>query len=483
MGSTRSTGETRTTEAATAETSLPGTRPRGGDGPGGDGPGGHGPRGRVPRVHRAWWVALAATLVIVAAGSFSTLSGALVGPLHGAFGWSRSTIGVAVSLNMVLYGLTAPFAAALMDRFGTRRTVPAALACLAAGGLLTTVMTAPWQFVLSWGLLVGLGSGALATTFAAVVAQRWFVRRRGLVTGVLTAAGVFGQFAFLPVLSWVVERHGWRPALMAVALAALVLLPPVRLLMADRPADAGTRPYGAGSRPYGAEEGDGEDAARPVPVRGAARRTVRVLLDAARTSGFWLLAGVFAVCGASTNGVMWSSFTPAAHDHGMPATAASSVLALIGVCNVAGTVGSGWLTDRFDPRRLLAGYFVLRGVSLVVLPFLMSATVRAPLVLFAVFFGLLDVATVPPVIALCREFHGDDSAIVFGWVSAAHQVGAGLMAGAGGVVRDTFGSYDPVWAGSGALCAAAALLALVVRRRPGRKPSCPQGRRAVGAGR
>lgn len=410
---------------------------------------------RAPRVHRAWWVAVAAVLAIVVAGSFTTLSGTLVDPLHGTFGWPRSTIGVAVSVNMALYGLIAPFAAALMDRFGVRRTVVAALAVLAAGALLTTVMAAAWQFTLFWGLLVGLGSGALAMTFAATVTQRWFVARRGLVTGILTAAGVFGQFVFLPALSWTVERYGWRAALVTVALAALVLLPVVRLLLRDHPADMGLKPYGAG-----------EFVPRPAPVPGAARRTVRVLLTTARTGPFWLLAGVFAVCGASTNGIMWSHFTPAAHDHGMAATTASSVLALIGVCNVAGTVASGWLTDRYDPRRLLAGYFVLRGVSLVLLPLLMSATVHLPLVLFAVCFGLLDVATVPPVIALCRDFHGADSAIVFGWVNAAHQVGAGLMAGLGGVVRDTFGTYDPVWTGSGALCAAAALLALVVRGRP-----------------
>lgn len=195
-----------------------------------------------------------------------------------------------------------------------------------------------------------------------------------------------------------------------------------------------------------------------------------MLLDTACTGPFWLLPGAFAICGASTNGIMWSHFTPAAHDYGMAATTASSLLALIGIRNVAGTVGSGWLTDRYDPRRLLAGYFALRGISLVLLPMLMTATPRLPLVLFAVFFGQLDVATVPPVIALCREFYGADSAIVFGWVNAAHQLGAGLMAGLGGAIRDTFGTYDPVWVTSGALCATAALLAPVIRGRPAAGP-------------
>ncbi|WP_329068083.1 MFS transporter [Streptomyces sp. NBC_01429] len=412
------------------------------------------------RVHPAWWVAGSAALAIVVAGALTTLSGVLVGPLHTTFGWSRATVGVAVSVNMVLYGLTAPFAAALMDRFGLRHVASVALGLVATGALLTTVMTASWQFVLCWGLFVGLGSGATAATFAATVSQRWFVRARGLVTGVLTAAGVFGQFVFLPVLSWVTERHGWRPALVTAALAALAVLPLALLLLRDHPADAGLKPYGGT-----------EFVPRPAPPRGAGRRTVRVLLGAARTAPFWLLAGVFAVCGASTNGILWSHFVPAAHDHGMSATTASTLLALIGVFNIVGTVGSGWLTDRCDPRRLLAGCFVLRGLSLVLLPALMSGTAGASLVLFAVFFGVLDVATVPPVIALCRERYGADSAIVFGWVSAAHQIGAGLMAGLGGLVRDVFGTYDPVWVGSGALCAVAALMAPAVRASPcgGRK--------------
>ncbi len=410
------------------------------------------------RVHRAWLVAAVAAVAIVATGAFTTMAGLLVGPLHREFGWSRSTIGLGASVNMVLYGLTAPFSAALMDRFGMRRVVGGALAAVAAGALCTTAMTEPWQFVLSWGVLVGTGCGSMAMAFAATVTDRWFARRRGLVTGVLTAAGVFGQFAFLPLLSWTVERYAWRAAAVTLVVVVLVALPLVLLLLRDGPTDVGLRPYGAAEHTVSASR------ERPAPVPGAARRTVRVLARSARTGPFWLLAGTFAICGASTNGVMWTHFTPAAHDHGMPATAASSLLAAIGVFNVAGTVASGWLTDRLDPRRLLAAYYALRGLTLLALPLLLTAEIGAPLVAFAVLFGLLDVATVPPTLALCRELYGEDSAIVFGWTGAAHQLGAGLAAFAGGVARDAFGSYDPLWLGAGALCGAGALLALMVVR-------------------
>ncbi|WP_328315946.1 MFS transporter [Streptomyces sp. NBC_00388] len=411
-----------------------------------DGP----PRRR--RIHPAWPVAAVSALAIVAAGAFATMTGLFTGPLHREFGWSHGSIGLAASVNMVVYGIVAPFSAALMDRFGMRRVVGTALVAVAAGALLSTMMSTLWQYVLTWGVLIGLGSGAMALTFAATVTQRWFVRRRGLVSGVLTAAGVFGQFAFLPGQSWVVAGHGWRTAAALPALAALAALPLV-LLLRDHPADAGAGAYGA-LRP----------TPRPRPVPGAATRTVRVLGRAARGAPFWLLAATFAICGASTNGVMWTHFTPAAHDHGMPATAASSLLALVGVFNVAGTVFSGWLTDRLDPRRLLACCYALRGAALFCLPVLMSATVRPSMVGFVVVFGLLDVATVPPTLALCRALYGADSAIVFGWVAAAHQLGAGAAAFLGGVARDTFGSYDPLWAAAGAVCGAGSLLALVIAR-------------------
>ncbi|MFI8425919.1 MFS transporter [Streptomyces sp. NPDC085479] len=406
----------------------------------------------TPRFHRAWSVAAVTFVTIIGAAAFASLPGLLIEPLHGEFDWSRGTIGFAVSVNLALYGLTAPFAAALMDRFGIRRVVAAALSVIALGSLLTVWMTAAWQLVLYWGILVGLGSGSMALAFAATVTNRWFTARRGLVTGILTAAGASGQLVFLPLLSWLVENHGWRPAAVTVALSALAVVPFVWLLLRDHPADVGVAPYG------------GEYAEKPAPVPGAARRAVTVLLKAARTGHFWLLAGTFAICGASTNGLVKTHFVPAAHDHGMPVTAAAGLLAVIGVFDVVGTIASGWFTDRFEARRLLAVYYALRGVSLLFLPLLLAPSVHPPMIFFIVFYGLDWVATVPPTIALCRAHYGEDSAIVFGWVLASHQVGAAVVAFAGGVARDVFGSYDVVWYASGALCAAAALMALVIRR-------------------
>ncbi|MFJ6522862.1 MFS transporter [Streptomyces filamentosus] len=411
------------------------------------------PPARSPRFHRAWSVAAVTFVTIIGAAAFASLPGLLIEPLHEEFDWSRGTIGFAVSVNLALYGLTAPFAAALMDRFGIRRVVAVALSVIALGSLLTVWMTAAWQLVLFWGVLVGLGSGSMALAFAATVTNRWFTARRGLVTGILTAAGASGQLVFLPLLSWLVEHHGWRPAAVTVALSALAVVPFVWLLLRDHPADVGLAPYG------------GEYAEKPAPVTGAARRAVTVLLKAARTGPFWLLAGTFAICGASTNGLVKTHFVPAAHDHGMPVTAAAGLLAVIGVFDVVGTIASGWFTDRFEARRLLAVYYALRGVSLLFLPMLLAPSVHPPMIFFIVFYGLDWVATVPPTIALCREHYGEDSAIVFGWVLASHQVGAAAVAFAGGLARDVFGSYDPVWYASGALCAAAALMALVIRRR------------------
>ncbi|MDT0546271.1 MFS transporter [Streptomyces sp. NPDC021354] len=409
---------------------------------------------RRPRIHRAWWVAAVTFVTIIGAAGFASLPGLLIEPLHEEFGWSRGLIGFAVSVNLALYGLTAPFAAALMDRFGIRKVVACALMVIATGAVLTVFMTAAWQLVLCWGVLVGLGSGSMALAFAATVTNRWFVQRRGLVTGILTAGGASGQLVFLPALSWIVEHHHWRPAAVTVAVAAFAVVPFVWLLLRDHPADVGLAAYGA----------EGPPAPKPAPQRGAARRAVTALLSAARTGPFWLLAGTFAICGASTNGLVKTHFVPAAHDHGMPVTAAASLLAVIGIFDIVGTVASGWFTDRFDARRLLAVYYALRGLSLMFLPMLLADSVHPPMIFFIVFYGLDWVATVPPTIALCREHYGEDSAIVFGWVLASHQVGAGVVAFLGGMARDTFGSYDVVWYGAGALCAMAALMALVIRR-------------------
>jgi predicted MFS family arabinose efflux permease len=405
-------------------------------------------------LHRAWSVAAVAFIAIIGAAGFRATPGVLITPLQDAFGWSRATISSAVSVNLLLFGLTAPFAAALMDRFGMRRVVAVALSLVALGSGLTIFMTASWQLIVCWGVLVGLGTGSMALVFVATVTGRWFAKNRGVITGVLTAAGATGQLIFLPVLAALVQAYGWRAAGVAVALAALAVVPLVVWLLRDHPADVGTTAYGSPA---------GTPVSRPEPVPGAARRTLRVLRDASKTSAFWLLVGGFAICGASTNGLIATHFIPAAHDHGLPETTAANLLALVGLFDIVGTIASGWLTDRFDSRALLGAYYALRGLSLLVLPSLIAATLHPSILVFIIFYGLDWVATVPPTIALCRQHFGADGPIVFGWVFASHQIGAAVAATGAGVIRDVSGSYTTAWVVAGVLCFFAAVMSVRIR--------------------
>jgi len=415
------------------------------------------------RVHPAWFVAVVAFVALVGAAGFRATPSVMLVPLHDEYGWSLGTVSAAVSVNLLLYGLTAPFAAALMDRFGIRRVVMTALLLVAAGSGLTVFMTASWQLVLCWGVLVGLGTGSMALAFVATVTNRWFVRRRGLVTGVLTAGGAAGQLVFLPVLATLTESSGWRTAALTVSIAALAVVPLVFWRLRDRPADLGVTAYGAGP----------SFVPDPPPAGGAARNALAALGQAARTRPFWLLAGGFAICGATTNGLVGTHFIPAAHDHGMAQTTAATLLALVGLFDIVGTVASGWLTDRMDSRLLLGAYYALRGLSLLVLPSLFAAVAHPSMLVFILFYGLDWVATVPPTVALCREYFGARGAVVFGWVFASHQFGAAAAATAAGAVRDRFGDYDWAWYSAGALALLAAGLSLALLAGKRLRPVAP----------
>lgn len=410
---------------------------------------------RTPRrIHRAWIIAAVTFVTMLGAAAFRSVPGVLMDPLHLEFGWSHATIGSAMSINMTLFGLMSPFAAALMDRFGIRPVVCVALALVATGSGLTVFMTESWQLLLLWGLVVGVGTGSMSMAFVATVSTRWFVARRGLVSGILTAANATGQLIFLPVVASLTDRHGWRPAAVTVALAALAVVPLVAFLMRDHPHDVGLQAFGATASDPGPP---------PAPRSGnSAVVAVQALRAAARTRVFWLLAGSFAICGATTNGLIGTHFIPAAHDHGMPATVAAGLLALVGVFDVAGTIASGWLTDRYDPRVLLLGYYVGRGLSLLALPSLLAPHTSPSTWVFILFYGLDWVATVPPTVALCREYFGDRAPIVFGWVFAAHQLGAALAASGAGLIRDADGTYDLAFYLAAGLCALAAVLCLTV---------------------
>jgi len=410
---------------------------------------------RTRRFHPAWIVAIVAFLALVGAAGFRAAPSVLMLPLEDEFGWTRTQLSTAVTVNLLLYGLMAPFAAALMARFGLRRVTSVALLLVASGAGLSVFATEPWMLVLTWGVLIGLGTGSMALVFAATVADQWFLKRRGLVVGILTAGSATGQLAFLPFIAILVEDQGWRQASLLVAGGALLVVPLVLLFLRNHPVDLGLTPYGAP-----------DDYVYEPPVRGNAVTTaLGTLRRAAKVRTFWALVAGFAICGATTNGLVGTHFIPSAHDHGMPETTAAGLLAVVGVFDIIGTIASGWLTDRFNPRILLAAYYGFRGLGLLVLPFLLSATVQPPIILFVVIYGLDWVATVPPTVALCREIFGKDGPIVFGWVFASHQVGAAIAATAAGVVRDQTGQYTAAWFGAAGLCMVAAVVSATITRK------------------
>jgi MFS family permease len=405
------------------------------------------------RIHVAWVVAAVSFIAILGAAGFRSVPGVMMNPLHHEFGWSHGVVGLAMSVNMTLFGLTAPFAAALMDRFGVRPVLSAALLLIASGSALSVTMTASWQLVLLWGVLVGVGTGSISMGFVAIVAARWFEARRGLVTGVLTAASATGQLIFLPIVAEVTTRHGWRLASLIVATAAVGVVPLVVAFMRNYPQDKGLTPYGATAA--------AEPAVVPASSFAAAFDGLRI---GARVPAFWLLAASFAICGMTTNGLIGTHFIPAANDHGMPTTVAAGLLATIGILDVAGTVFSGWLTDRIDPRLLLVVYYAGRGLSLLLLPSLLSPHAEPSTWVFVIFYGLDWVATVPPTIVLCRNYFGARSPVVFGWVFASHQLGAAIAAAGAGRLRDMQGNYDTAFYLAACLCFVAVALCANVRK-------------------
>jgi MFS family permease len=407
----------------------------------------------LTRVHWAWVVAAVSFIAILGAAGFRSVPGVMMNPLHHEFGWSHGVVGLAMSVNMTLFGLTAPFAAALMDRFGVRPVLSAALLLIATGSALSVTMTTSWQLVLLWGVLVGVGTGSISMGFVATVATRWFEAKRGLVTGVLTAASATGQLIFLPIVAEVTTRHGWRWASLIVAAAALSVVPLVLVFMRNYPQDKGLTPYGATAA--------AQPAAVPASSFAAAFDGLRI---GARVPAFWLLAASFAICGMTTNGLIGTHFIPAANDHGMPTTVAAGLLATIGILDVAGTVFSGWLTDRVDPRLLLVVYYAGRGLSLLLLPSLLSPQAEPSTWVFVIFYGLDWVATVPPTIVLCRNYFGARTPVVFGWVFASHQFGAAIAAAGAGRLRDLQGNYDTAFYLAAGLCFVAVILCANVRK-------------------
>jgi len=426
-------------------------------------------------------VAAVAFLALVGAAGFRAAPGVLMVPLQQEFGWSTTVLSSAVSINLVLFGLTAPFAAALMERFGIRAVTAVALALIGAGSALTVLVNQSWQILLTWGLLIGLGTGSMALVFAATIANTWFAKSRGLVIGILTAGSAAGQLVFLPFIALLAQDPGWRQASLLIAAGALAVVPLVLKFLKNSPADVGALPYGAedpsgaaddSSVPAGAANAStvaGQPVGAAEPRRNAAVRALQVLRSASRNRTFWALAAGFAICGATTNGLIGTHFIPSAHDHGMPETTAAGLLAVVGIFDILGTIASGWLTDRFNPRILLAVYYQFRGIGLLVLPLLLGSSVQPSMIVFVVIYGLDWVATVPPTAAICRQVFGADGSVVFGWVFAAHQLGAAAAALAAGAIRDATGHYTYAWFGAAAMCTIAAVISATIRKDAGRR--------------
>jgi len=382
-------------------------------------------------------------LTLVATAGFRSAPSVLVIPLEESFGWSRDNISLAIAINVLLFGLTAPFAAALMERFGIRRVVMTALTTVGIGAYSTIFMTKPWHLIGLWGVVVGVGTGSMALVFAATIVNRWFVKRRGLVIGALTAASATGQLIFLPGLSALATNIGWKSVSITVACGAFVMVPLIFIFLKERPSTVGVTPYGA---PDGWKE-------PPLIKTNAGRLAIQTLKDASKVRDFWYLIGSFFVCGLSTSGLIGTHFIPAAHDHGMGEVTAASLLALVGVFDVVGTIFSGWLTDRYDPRKLLFVYYFFRGLSLFLLPSILFATVHPSTLVFVIFYGLDWVATVPPTVLLCRQVLGPDRAtVVYGWVFAAHQIGGSVAALGAAILHTKFGDYATAFYISGLMC-------------------------------
>ena len=411
-------------------------------------------------IHYAWVVAAVTFLAMLITSAALGLPGAMLQPLAREFGWTTEQLSSVFAVRFALFGLLGPFAAVFLMRFGLRRVVAIALAIIGVTIGLATRVTELWQLFLLWGLLLGFGTGTVAMVLGAIVASRWFTERRGLVMGLLAGSTATGQLIFLPVAAWLIEHLGWRFAVLPVCTAAAVVLLLVLLLMKDSPAQLGLRPYGE-------KEGAAAPAAPAAPLGFAG--PFKVLAEASRNRTFWILAGTFFICGLSTNGLVQTHFISLCGDRGLGAVPAASVLSMMGVFDLVGTTLSGYLSDRYDNRKLLLGYYALRGLSLLWLPY--SEFTLVGLSLFAAFYGLDWIATVPPTVKLAAaEFGKERAGLVFGWIFAAHQLGAATAAYAAGLTRTILLTYDPALIAAGLACLLAGAGVLAIRKQGSAAP-------------
>ena len=401
-------------------------------------------------------VVLAVTfLALLISAALRSAPSVLILPLEAHFGWDRTLVSSTAALGIFLYGLAGPFAAALMQSFGLKRTLLCGLALMAAATLASLWMSQPWQYVLSWGVLSGFGTGAVAPVLGATVVNRWFARRQGLMMGILTASTATGALIFLPLMAWLARNGAWQPVALLVGTGAMIAIPLVMLLMPERPQDIGLTRYGEST------------ATAPRTQHQAASIWVAIssLRRASASPMFWLLFGTFLICGLTTNGLVGTHLIAYCGDRGIAPVQAAGLLSLMGLFDLFGTSASGWLSDRYDPRKLLIVYYGLRGLSLIALPFIDLNTTN--LTLFALVYGLDWVATVPPTLKLANRAFGEAEApILFGWIMVGHQIGAAIAAFGAGLIRSETGSYTGAFLAAGLFgMLAAAALAMAARPR------------------
>ena len=421
-------------------------------------------------IHYAWVIAAVTFFAMLTTAAALGLPGAMLKPLSSEFGWPTDALSSVFAVRFALFGLLGPFAAVFIARFGLRRIMVTAACFIATAMLLATQVTQLWQLFLLWGLVLGCGTGLTALVLGAMVASRWFTERRGLVVGLFAASTATGQLIFLPIAAWMIEHMGWRFAVLPVFVACVIVAVLATLFMRDQPSDVGLRSYGDPDRTPVA-------AATAAPAKIDFLSPFRVLAEASKNRSFWILAGSFFICGLSTNGLVQTHFISLCGDNGMAAVPAAGVLSMMGAFDLVGTTLSGYLSDRYDNRKLLFWYYALRGLSLFWLPY--STFSLYGLSVFAMFYGLDWIATVPPTVKLAaQEFGKERAGMVFGWVFAAHQLGAAVAAYGAGLTRTLLLTYNPALFAAGAACLVAAVLVTMIRLQ-GRKPPVPAVRAAA----
>lgn len=411
----------------------------------------------LKRIHYSWFILTITFLSIIVAGIAISSSGVFIDPFENEFGWDRPIIALAFAISLFLYGISGPFMAALLEVIGLKKMMIGSMATLLTGLMLTLMMNQSWQLMIIWGIIIGLGASLFLTVVSPYVANHWFVKRRGLAVGILTASTATGQLILLPVLASIIDHYSWRLAIGLIMILSFIMLIIILLFMKNTPKDVGILPYGLEKEIQDSNE---EQKKNPIVL------AFNGLLEAVKVKEFWLLAGSFFICGLSTNGLIGTHFVSYCISFGIPLVTAASFLSFMGIFNLAGTTLSGWLSDRLDNRWLLFWYYGLRGASLVFLPYALMEGSITMLIIFTVFYGLDWIATVPPTINISRQIFGTKkSGIIYGWIFASHQVGAAAAAYGGGLIYKFFNTYTWAFFLAGVFCLFASLFVITIKKQ------------------